>query len=149
MKNSSLNYKFDCTQDLSAITSWPQTASNSPAEEAWHKRAKEERSYTSTEAVNSIRLIKRWHLEACRTITPICIAPLMHQLYSAYCTCMRCAFPISSGRWIDIANIILRGVFIFSCLWTRVVWTCPVSGHEEQQHKRPKSSFCSRPPPFF
>ncbi|KAF0039524.1 hypothetical protein F2P81_007759 [Scophthalmus maximus] len=33
MRNSSLNYKFDCTQDLSTSTSPPQQTSNAAAED--------------------------------------------------------------------------------------------------------------------
>ncbi len=72
MKNSSLNYKFDCTQDLSTITSSPQTASNSPTEEAWHKRVKEEKSCTPTEAVNSLHLIKKMASRSSLSFTVQC-----------------------------------------------------------------------------
>lgn len=61
-----------------------QTASNSPAEEAWHKQAEEVKNYTSTEAVNSLHLIKRWHIVACTTTISLCITPLTDQLYSVY-----------------------------------------------------------------
>lgn len=146
MRNSTLNYKSDCTQDLfPAITSAPKPPVTHPAEEAWHKQVKR-KSYTSTVAVNSLRLIKRWHLEVYATIISLCT--VVDQLYSVFCLCMRSASFIRSVRWTDIVTMNPRRS-LFTSSQKQFGHVLFLGRREEKKHKKTQELLFRLHPTFL